>query len=132
MNYEAEVLAAPGWSAGLGKRIAKNTAWLLAGRLAAQGMAMLFTILIARRLGEAGLGQYAFVTSVLFVGNLTPTFGTDMLIMREVAGKRDLRVVPASLALQLGLSVFFIGLTFAFAALLPSEGSQEATALQIR
>lgn len=118
-------------SVGLGKRVAKNTAWLLAGRLGSQGLSMLFGILIARRLGEVGLGQYAFITSVIFLGNLTTTFGTDMLIIRELAAKRDFSLLPASLILQLGLSIPFIFLVFIFSPSFPNQSTEASTALQL-
>ncbi len=132
MNPNSEAaLAALADSVGLGKRVAKNTAWLLAGRLGSQGLSMLFGILIARRLGEVGLGQYAFITSVIFLGNLTTTFGTDMLIMRELAAKRDFALLPASLIVQLVLSIPFILLVFIFAPSIPNQAHEAILALQL-
>ncbi|MEX2161380.1 MAG: oligosaccharide flippase family protein [Anaerolineales bacterium] len=115
----------------VGKRVAKNTLWLLLGRIGSQGLALLFSVLIARRLGEAGLGQYAFLASVIFIGNLASTFGTDMLVMREVAGKRDLSLVPRSLFVQLALSVPFIILVFFVAPVLPNQSVDAIQALRI-
>ncbi|MEX1248377.1 MAG: oligosaccharide flippase family protein [Anaerolineales bacterium] len=115
----------------VGKRVAKNTLWLLVGRIGSQGMALLFSVVIARRLGEIGLGQYAFIASVIFLGNLASTFGTDMLVMRAVAGKRDLSVVPRSLTVQLMLSVPFILVVFFGAPLLPNQTSDAVQALRI-
>ncbi len=115
----------------LGRRVAKNTAWLLVGRLGSQGLAMLFAIVIARRLGSMGLGQYAFITSVIFLGNLTTTFGTDMLIIREMAAKRGLSLLPAALILQLGLSVPFIVLVYWVAPGLPNQTGEAILALRL-
>jgi PST family polysaccharide transporter len=132
MNPNSEAaLAAVADGVGLGKRVATNTAWLLAGRLGSQGLSMLFGILIARRLGEMGLGQYAFITSVIFLGNLTTTFGTDMLIIRELAAKRDFALLPASLIVQLGLSIPFILLVFIFAPSIPNQSPEAVLALQL-
>ena len=36
----------------LGKRVAKNTAWLFIGRLGSQAMLVLFTLILAHRLGD--------------------------------------------------------------------------------
>jgi O-antigen/teichoic acid export membrane protein len=110
--------------------VAKNSAWLFAGRLGSQGLAMLLGILIARRLGEAGLGEYAFLTSVVFLGNLGSTFGTDMLIIRELAAKRDFGLLPAALAIQLGLSLPLIAVAFLFAPALPNQTADAIRALQ--
>jgi O-antigen/teichoic acid export membrane protein len=132
MNPNSEIaLPSVGDGSGLGRRVAKNTAWLLVGRLGSQGLAMLFAILIARRLGSVGLGQYAFITSVIFLGNLTTTFGTDMLIIREMAAKREVSLLPAALILQLGLSVPFIILVFLVAPLLPNQTGEAILALQL-
>jgi hypothetical protein len=61
-------------------QLAKDSLWVLAARLCAQGALALFTILIARRLGSAGFGEYAFIASAVFIGNMLTTFGTDMLL----------------------------------------------------
>src|SRR3989304_6166517 len=114
---------------GLAGRVAKNTGWLFVGRLGSQALAFVFTILIARRLGESGLGQYAFVASVVYLGNLATTFGTDMLIMREVAAHRDATVLPASLLVQLGLSLPFILLVFLVAPFIPNQSPDIIRAL---
>lgn len=123
--------AAPAaWAADADKRVAHNSVWLFLGRLGSQGLVMLLAILIARRLGEAGLGQYAFLTSLVFLGNLGSTFGTDMLIIREVAARRDFALLPAALYVQLGLAVPLIGLAFLFAPALPNQSPEAVPALQ--
>ena len=131
MNPSNEATLAVVDNLSLGVRVAKNTAWLLAGRLGSQGLAMLFAILIARRMGEVGLGQYAFITSVIFLGNLSTTFGTDMLIIRELAAKRDFSLLLASLIVQLGFSLPFIFLVFLLAPELPNQSSEAVLALQL-
>ena len=45
----------------------------------------LFTILLARSLGASGFGGYAFMASVVVIGNVLTTFGTDMHLIREIA-----------------------------------------------
>jgi O-antigen/teichoic acid export membrane protein len=129
MNPATEPLSAA-WAAGAGRRVAKNSAWLFAGRLGSQGLAMLLGILIARRLGESGLGEYAFLTSVVFLGNLGSTFGTDMLIIRELAARRDFGLLPAALVVQLGLSLPLIAAAFLFAPALPNQSAEAIRALQ--
>lgn len=131
MNPGPEVVFDASLSDNVRKQVARNTLWLLLGRFASQALLLVFTILIARKLGDAGLGSYAFITSVVYLGNLTSTFGTDMLIMREVAAKRDFAIVPASLLLQLGISIPFILLIAFFAPLLPNQTAESSQALII-
>jgi O-antigen/teichoic acid export membrane protein len=114
-----------------GKRVTLNAFWLLAGRVGSQGLLLVFSVLIARRLGNEGLGWYAFITSVVYLGNLISTFGTDMLIMRELAARRDFGVVRGSLQLQLGLSMAMIVLVLAVSGLLPSQTEDSLSALKI-
>ncbi len=91
----------------------------------------LCTLLIARRLGEVGLGEYAFVASVIFLANVLTTFGVDMLLIREIAAGEGLAHLPAALLIQLGLSTLFVGLTFFGAPLLPGQSHEVVLALQI-
>lgn len=94
----------------LPRSVAVNTFWLLAGRVAAQALGVLFTVLIARRLGEAGLGQYAFISAAILLGNVFTTFGLDTYLIREVARERRAAppVLAAALWIQLGFSALFI------------------------
>jgi O-antigen/teichoic acid export membrane protein len=131
MNPEPEGVYAASLGDIVRKRVAKNTVWLLLGRFGSQALLLVVTIFIARKLGDVGLGWYAFITSVVYLGNLTSTFGTDMLIMREVSAKRDFAIVPASLFLQLGLSVPFILLVAFFAPRLPNQTVESSQALFI-
>ncbi|MFQ5854093.1 MAG: flippase [Anaerolineae bacterium] len=71
------------------KRIALNSLWLLIARVFSQGLMIVFTVLVARYLGEVGLGQYAFIAAVVFLGNVLTTFGLDTLLIREVARTRS-------------------------------------------
>jgi O-antigen/teichoic acid export membrane protein len=112
-------------------RLGLNTLWLLAARLGTQGLMVLFTILIARRLGDAGLGEYAFMASAIFLANVLTTFGTDMWLIREIAAGAGLAQVPAALAVQLALSALFVVLTFVSAPSLPGQSPDAVLALQL-
>ena len=94
------------------RRIAHNSAWLFVGRLATAGLNLLLTILIARYLGEAGYGQYAFIVSLVYLGNTATTFGMDTMVMRAVAGSEETpQLQPqttAALLLQLALSLVYM------------------------
>jgi O-antigen/teichoic acid export membrane protein len=112
-------------------RLGRNSLWLLAARLGTQGLAVLFTILLARGLGSADFGRYAFFAAVVFIGNAVTTFGTDMLLIRELAARNDRSHLAAALLLQLLLSVAFIVGTFWLGPFLPNQTAASILALQV-
>ena len=112
-------------------KIAKDSLWILAARVGAQGMAALVTLLLARRLGSGGFGEYAVLAAVLFVGNMLTTFGTDMSAIREIAAHDDVSMLPSALAIQLALSLLFIALTWMTAPLLLNENADAVSALRL-
>jgi PST family polysaccharide transporter len=104
---------------------------MLAARIGAQGLALLFTVVIARRLGSAGFGEYAFMAACIFIGNAVSTFGTDMLLIREIAAQADFSRLPAALIIQLVLSAGFAALVWLGAPALPNQGQALVPALRI-
>ncbi len=112
-------------------RLKVNSFWLLISRIGTQGMMVLVTILLARRLGSAGFGEYVFIAAVLMIGNMLTTFGTDMYLMREIAAHDDLSGLPAALMVQLVLSIVFVGVVSGAARLLPNQSSGSLLALRI-
>ncbi|MCA9974512.1 MAG: flippase [Anaerolineales bacterium] len=113
------------------RRVSLNTVWLLVGRLSSQGLLFLFSILVARALGEVGLGQYAFITSVVFVGNMLTTFGMDTLLIRDIARQEQSAPLAGALVIQLALSLLFIFVVYLSANFLPNQNVATATALRI-
>ncbi len=101
-------------------KITKDSLWLLTARIGTQGMAALFTILLARRLGSAKFGEYAVIAAIIFIGNMLTTFGTDMSLIREIAAHGELTRLSSALAIQIILSFFFIALTWFIAPVLMS------------
>ncbi len=112
-------------------RLSRNSLLLFAARLGAQGLAVLFTVMIARWLGSTGFGEYAFFTAFIFTGNVLTTFGTDMLLIRAVASRQDYSGLPASLYIQLVLSSLFIAALWAGAGRIPNQSPETVKALQI-
>jgi O-antigen/teichoic acid export membrane protein len=112
-------------------RLGKNALWLFASRLATQATTVLFTVFVARQLGSASFGVYAFLSAVLFIGNMLTTFGTDMLLMREIAARRALSLLPAAMLLQLGLSLLFILIVGTGAPLFPNQSAISVMAVRI-
>jgi O-antigen/teichoic acid export membrane protein len=112
-------------------RLTKNSLWMIFSRFAAQGLTVIFTILLARRLGTAEFGAYAFIAAIIFVANALTTFGTDMSLIREIAAKDDLSSLPAALMIQLVLSAVFIALVWSFGASIPNQSQETITALKV-
>lgn len=136
LNSLSGVGAVPGvdWWYGLRallRRVGGNTAWLLLARIGAQGLTVLFTLILARRLGQDGLGAYAFIAAVVYLGNVLTTFGTDTLVMRSVAAHGEFRLVLPALLLQLSLAAAFIALVYLGAPVLPRQSPQAVLALKV-
>src|SRR5689334_4317364 len=100
--------------------LGKNIFWTVTSRFGSQVILAVSNILLARHLGGAGFGEYAFVSAILFVGNAFSTFGTDMILIRRIAASEDYSDVPAGLIIQLMISVLLIVVVFAFSPLLPA------------
>ena len=82
-----------------------NSFWLLFARLSTQGLAVVFIALVARRLEPASFGQFTFIAATVLIGNTFTSFGTDTLLIREIAKARQITsLAHAALALQLVLS----------------------------
>ena len=111
--------------------LGKNILWLIISRFGTQGLAVLFIVVVARRLGSAGFGEYAFIAAAIFLGNALTTFGTDMLLIREIAASNDLSGLPAALIIQLILSGFFIAAVMLAAPALPNQSAAVVSALEI-
>lgn len=133
-HSEARQPPPPGW---LG-RIGLSSLWLLAARVFGQGLGLLFTAFLARALGEEGLGQFAFLSAVLFVGNAATTFGLDTVLLREVAtARRDDDTVAAGptagavLLIQLALSAAFIAVLWLATPWLPNQTAATVPALRL-
>jgi len=94
--------------------LALRAAWLAIARLGSQALMVVFTGLVARRLGSAGLGQYAFMAALLMVANTLSTFGTDSLLIRRLRSEKDWSLLGSALAIQLVLSGSLIGAAFAW------------------
>jgi O-antigen/teichoic acid export membrane protein len=111
--------------------LTKNSFWMVLSRFGVQGLSVLFTVFLARQLGNAGFGEYAFITSLVFVFNALTTFGTDMLLIREIAADEDLSRLPAVLIIQLLLSGIIIVVIWAIGGWFPNQSANAVLALKI-
>lgn len=86
----------------------RNSFWLLLARLTAQVLAILFIAVTARKLGLNDFGHFAFIASILLVGNTFTNFGTDTFLVRDIARAGHVtQLASQSLSLQLILSAGF-------------------------
>jgi len=111
--------------------LARNSLWLLMARVGAQVSMVIVTYLLARRLGTAGFGEYAFIATAIVVGNTLTTFGSDMYLIREIAAKSNFSELPSVLVLQLILSCLFIGFVTLLAPYLPHQTPDRVLALKV-
>ena len=133
MDLDARSLPAAPFVRPVARRIRLNSIWLLMARLTMQAQLVVFTVLVARYLGVAGFGQYAFVAALIFLGNVATTFGTDTLLIREVARRQpaDSVLVTAALWLQLTLSTAWLIVVALGAGVLSSQSTTVTVALLV-
>lgn len=112
-------------------RLSLNSLWLLLARVGGQLGLAVSTVILARGLGSVAFGEYAFIVSVVFVGNILTTFGTDMLLIREIAATEDLSDLRPALLIQLVLSGAFIGVAVLGTLLLPARDPAVPVSLRV-
>lgn len=85
-----------------------NSLLLLLARISAQLMAVFFAAILARRLGVEDFGRFAFIASLIFVGNTITNFGTDTFLVRETARVGEITdAASRALSLQIALSALY-------------------------
>lgn len=85
-----------------------NSLLLFLARLSAQGVAVLFTVILARKFGVQDFGRFTFLSSMVFVGNTFTNFGTDTFLVRETARAEHVtEEASRSLSLQLLLTIIY-------------------------
>ena len=89
-----------------------NSFWLLFTRISALGLAVVFIALVARRLEPASFGQFTFIAATVFIGNTFTSFGTDTLLIREIARAGQITALVArAFTLQIILSAIWCSAT---------------------
>ena len=120
------VLASRDRSWSLETAVPRSTGVLVGAQLVGQALAVVTAVLLTRRLGVSSFGIYAFVTAAVFIANVGTTFGTDMVLIREIGRDRRLDRCPAAFVLQLVLSAVAIAMVFAGSAVVDAVGSSGA------
>lgn len=112
-------------------RLVRDSLWLSLARVGAQVCMVIITYLLARRLSLAEFGEYSFIAAAILIGNTFTTFGSDMVLIREIAAKTALSRLSPALVLQLSLSCPFILLVFMLAPWLPNQSTDSLYALRV-
>ncbi len=73
----------------LARVVARNAAWLVAGRVAILGLSGVISILIARHLGAEEFGKFSLIYAYLALFMWMGTFGMENILIRETAKARD-------------------------------------------
>ncbi|MBL8046447.1 MAG: oligosaccharide flippase family protein [Anaerolineales bacterium] len=81
-----------------------NALWLLLERAGTLALVLAFTAWVARQLGTATFGQWAWLAALIYLGNVFTTFGTDTLLIRNLAQTRAYSQITAALVWQLTLT----------------------------
>ena len=71
------------------RSILKNTFLLSVGQLSAKILGIIFVALLARSIGAEGLGIYSYAISLIAIFLILPSFGFDMLMVRELARTKE-------------------------------------------
>ena len=112
-------------------RLARDSLWLSIARVGAQVCLVIVTYLLARRLSLAEFGEYSFIAAAILIGNTLTTFGSDMVLIRDIAAKTAFSQLSPALVLQLVLSGLFILLVFVLTPDLPNQSAESLYALRI-
>jgi O-antigen/teichoic acid export membrane protein len=112
-------------------RLTLTSLWLLMARIGTQVGLAVFTIILARQFGSSVFGEYTFIASLIVVGNVVTTFGTDMLLIREIASGDILPDLFSALMIQILLSVLFIAAIEILSSHLPNLDQDAVIALRI-
>ena len=87
------------------RSVRQNTIALLFSRLTAQGLAIIFIAILARRFGVETFGRFTFFAALVLIGNTFTNFGTDTYLIREISRAGIITsLLPSAFGLQIILS----------------------------
>lgn len=92
----------------INRKLTKDITFSMFSRFGSQILAVVSNFILARALGVAGFGEYAFVIAIVLIANAISTFGTDMVLIRRISAEKDFTDISTSLAIQLFISSIFI------------------------
>ncbi len=112
--------------------VGKNTAAQLLGKAISSGIALILTILIARRFGAAGYGDFTKITTYVAFFYLIADFGLNAVYLQQlqsVSQEKKYRLWHALLVLRLFLATGLVLISLLMLPFLPGTGSQGYTNL---
>lgn len=95
--------------------VARNTAFMLGGQILIKIFALIFSVYVVRRLGDANFGRYSTALAYVTIFAMLTDLGTSQFSVREMArkGENIAWMVPDIVALRAVLSLLAIaGITF--------------------
>lgn len=95
-----------------GPGIVRRASWLLGGRVVGDAGMFVYYLLLARRFGAAGIGDYSFAFAVGSMLMLAVSFGLRDLLTRRVARNPDEvpRIAPTVVITQATITLSLLGL----------------------
>ncbi|HRE48432.1 MAG TPA: oligosaccharide flippase family protein [Aggregatilineales bacterium] len=102
------------------RRVVRNTAAITAATMLARGLQFLWSILLARLLGESAYGTWGVIGGMITIAATLPEFGMGLIVLRDAARERARagRYLTATLAAQPPLALIaYVGMLLAGVAL---------------
>lgn len=100
---------------GTARRVAKNVGVLFAADVVGSLLSLVLVFAIARSLGDVGLGKYSFALAFASLFILFSDFGTNILVVKDIAVDRSKARAYAgnmlTLKLVLGVLAFIVSVT---------------------
>ena len=91
------------------KSLAKNTSILMASQLTTWGLTLLLMVFLPRYLGDVNVGKLYLATGIWAIVGVAITFGTDMLLTKEIARRPERTGELFSTAIVLRVLLFAVG-----------------------
>lgn len=103
---------------GLG--LVRRASWLLAGRIVGDAGMFVYYLVLARRFGASGIGDYSFAFAVGSMLMLAVSFGLRDLLTRRIARNPDEvpRIAPTVVITQASITLLLLGLLIVTARLI--------------
>lgn len=102
-----------------------NLVWTYGARVASPLLGYVSFLIIARRLGQDGVGQYAFLTTLSTLGACLSHPGVDSYLLREAAQRPEEADALAADALGVKALLGVVGLAAAFAGVVALGRAQD-------
>lgn len=115
----------------LGRRIAANSGWQIAGLLAGSAISLATLVVVTRGLGPAGFGHLAAAIALLAIPVVLADSGLSLLVLREMSQdpSSTQSLVAVSMPLRLAVSACAVALGVGAAYVIPLDGDTRRAVL---